>query len=226
MKVVLLDTGRGRNVASVDLWRTQLELEEGDELALISWNHPKLALPVVDQLVFGPTLQWNRPEPARPNVTLPRRRAGRYRSSAADLPRTDPRRLATSLAVRLRGADLAAVKRLAPVTDKILGPGGHPVNLLSGSTTLGAKVRERAGVTSDGVATDFALAVAHSNQAAELAAWADLIVPFDVRSRKAAWVLAKRVPGPAVPVDMNAAVRIVRAHHAQRASDKGAGTSA
>ena len=121
MKVVLLDTGRGRNVASVDLWRTQLELEEGDELALISWNHPKLALPVVDQLVFGPTLQWNRPEPARPNVTLPLRRAGRYRSSAADLPRTDPRRLATSLAVR------AAEEGPAPPLAQPLGRPEHAV---------------------------------------------------------------------------------------------------
>ena len=176
MKVVLLDTGRGRNVASVDLWRTQLELEERDELALISWNHPKLALPVVDQLVFGPTLQWNRPEPARPNVTLPRRRAGRYRSSAADLPRTDPRRLATSLAVRLRGADLAAAKRLAPVTDKILGPGGHPVNLLSGSTTLGAKVRSIIEGDPVDLIETLAHRIAHECLRHPAVAWAEVTV--------------------------------------------------
>ncbi|MDO5628708.1 MAG: hypothetical protein Q4G43_10340 [Mobilicoccus sp.] len=202
MKVVLLDTGRGRTEESVELWRSQLELTDSDELALISWNHPKRALPVVDQLVFGPTFDGHRREPARPNVTLSRRivvpGGG---TSTADLPRTDPRRLLAAARWRLRRLDRATARLQARTTDRL----PHPLDALSGSSPLGQRARKALKVSSDGVATDFALAVARSAQAAELAAWADVLVPFDARSRKAAWVLAQRVEGPYVPSDVTSA---------------------
>lgn len=210
MKVVLVDTGRGRNLASVELWRSQLQLEDGDDLALLSWNHPRVALPVVDQLVFGPTLDWGRPEPVRPNVTVPRRVPGPV-GTTAHLSRTDPRRVAAALRRRTRRLTRAASRRLTPITRRLPQPLASPMSALSSSSPLGVRLRSALGVRSDGVPTDFAIAVARSAQAAELASWADVVVPFDARSRKAAWVLAKRVSTHEAPMDMTTAVKIIEA---------------
>ncbi|GAB47076.1 hypothetical protein [Mobilicoccus pelagius] len=203
MRIVIVDTGRGRTPETVAGWREQLGLVEGDELAAVSWQHPRVALPLVEHLVFGPTLDWSRPEPVHPNITRPRLSRGVLRSPLAALPRTHPRRV------------LAAVGRRTgrltrPVTRRVFARTGHPLDVVSSSAPLGQALRRRLAVKSDGVATDFSIAVARSQEAAALTTWADVLVPVDLRSRKAAWVLARRVAGPAVPSDVTAAARVVR----------------
>lgn len=207
MKVVLVDTGRSRAASNVEAWREQLDLVPSDEVALISWLPPKGALPVVDHLVFGPKLDWMRSEPQRPAVGGERRHA--ESTSVWDLPRTHPRRLAGAAARRVRKVNDVAERRLQPVMRRVPGGMTSPWDLFSSTSPVARRVRRKAGVKSDGVATDYAIAVARSRDAADLVRWADLLVPVDPKSRKAAWALAKRVPGPEVPIDMNSAKRVV-----------------
>ena len=202
MKVVLVDTGRSRAAANIETWREQLGLRSDDEVALISWLPPKEPLPVVDQMVFGPRLDWTRREPLRPAVGLPRREPVGTPPSLWDLPRVHPRRLAAAMD-----------RRLAPVMTRLPGGMTSPWDLLSSTSPIARRIRRRAGVKSDGVATDYALAVARSREAARLLAWADLAAPVDPKSRKATWVLAKRVPGPEVTIDLTSAARVVRLLH-------------
>ncbi len=215
MKVVFVDTGRSRAASNVEAWRAQLGLEGADEVALVSWLPPKGALPVVDQMVFGPALDWRRREPRRPTVGLERREPLASPSSVWSLPRAHPRRLAAAAERRLRTADAAVERRLLPVMKRLPGGMTSPWELLSSTSPVARRIRRKAGVKSDGIATDFAIAVARSRNVAGLIGWADLVVPIDPKSRKAAWILARRVPGPEVTVDLNSATRIVRALHAR-----------
>lgn len=241
VKVVLVDTGRGRDAAWVEARRAQLGLDADDELALLSWNHPRGPLPVVDHLVFGPTLDWGRREPAVPSVTLPRRSSGGpaaggsgtgagagASAAVAGLPIWHPRRLAHGARWRTRRLTRPVQRRMAPIGARAQAamPDLTPLTKHLSSAELGGRIRARVGVSSDGVATDFAIAVVRSRQASDLAAWADVVVPFDVRSRKAAWVLARRVPGPDVPSDVDAAVRILRGKAAANTPSTSATTAA
>lgn len=213
VKVVLVDTGRGRDAAWVQARRADLRLEDGDELALLSWHHPRAALPVVDHLVLGPTLDWGRREPAHPSVTLPRRAPTAASHAVAGLPVWHPRRVVHAVQWRSRRLTRLSQPTARQIADRLgrVVPDLTPLTSHLSSAELGGRVRARLGVSSDGVATDFAIAAARSRETAALAAWADVLVPFDIRARKAAWVLARRVAGPDVPADVNAAVRCVRA---------------
>lgn len=201
MRIVIVDTGRSRTAAHVEKWRGQLGLTPEDDLALISWNHSRVALPLVDHIVFGPDLRWARREPVRPNITLPRRAA----TPAQSPPRSRVRRAAEW---RLRRLRRALERRGEALPTARLGE--RMTGKIGNSSPWGQAVRGRLGLKSDGVATDYAIAVARSAQAAELAQWADVVVPFDVRSRKAAWVLSRRTTHPEVIVDMVSAARVIR----------------
>ncbi|WP_040155489.1 hypothetical protein [Mobilicoccus massiliensis] len=202
MKVVVVDTGRSRTSAHVAAWRQQLGLEEHDELALISWNHARVPLPLADHLVFGPDLLWGRREPKRAAVT------GQRRVPAA-APTPSRSRMQRALDWRIRRLRRACDRYTAPVMRRI--PSKFKVRgRIGNSSPWGQALRRLIGLQSDGVAMDYAIAVARSADAADLAEWADVVVPFDVRSRKAAWVLTRRTTHPAIMLDMVSAKRAVR----------------
>lgn len=204
MKVVIVDTGRSRTAAHVEGWRRDLGLVDGDEVALISWNHSRVALPLADHLVFGPTLDWTRREPKRAAVTGPRRELPAESSAA----RPSGSRLSQAAAWRWRRARRAAQQRV-PALGRLDDLWTRNVAHLSNSSPRGQSVRSALGLKSDGVATDYAIAIARSADAAELAEWADVVVPYDVRSRKAAWMLTRNTTRPAIVLDMVSAKRVV-----------------
>lgn len=200
MRVLLIDTGRSRGAANVETWRTQLGLVPQDDVALVSWLPPAEPLPVVDHMVFGPVLDCGRREPSRPAVGMPRRAPLPTAPSVWHLSRANPRRLSAALGRRGRRLFDAFTARLPfPLTAQ-----------LRSSSRLGKAIRRRLGISSDGVATDFAIAVGWSRHVVSLARWADVMVPIDPKSRKAAWVLTRRVKGPDAAIDINSGTRVIR----------------
>lgn len=80
------------------------------------------------------------------------------------------------------------------------------------SDTPLAKAAQRAIATRNGsIATQFAIALARSPEAAELFRSADLVFPVDARSQRGAWMLARANAGPDVMVGYPAAIRALSA---------------
>lgn len=78
-----------------------------------------------------------------------------------------------------------------------------------------APVKAAQKVAGDGVAVQYALAASRSEHAKRLFAEADVVVPLDYRSQRAAWVLAQQVPGPDVIVGLPAASRVIAERRAR-----------
>lgn len=116
----------------------------------------------------------------------------------AQLPKQHPRRLAHGLRWRtnrvrlqVRGSYRRGTRRAQHVT-------AHAPS---------RAVRSLLRMRGSGLSNEFALAVARSRKAADLFAGADVVVPVDDISKRAAWVLAQREAGPHVVVTFHAAAR-------------------
>lgn len=126
----------------------------------------------------------------------------------AGLPVYHPQRLAH--AVRWRGAKAIRMGRNTARTAKRRGKhalkvGNNPV----------AQAAQRAIATRNGsIATQFAVALARSEEAAALFAGADLVFPVDARSQRGAWLLARANTGPDVIVGYPAAIRALEKRRA------------
>lgn len=116
-----------------------------------------------------------------------------------DLPRRHPRRLAHGL--RWRG------NRLRRQTRRRYRRGRAQVAAVGELPSRA--VRSVLRLRGSGVPNEFALAVWGSKEAARLFAGADVVVPVDELSQRAAWVLAQRVEGPDVVVTFHAATRVI-----------------
>lgn len=76
------------------------------------------------------------------------------------------------------------------------------------STVVSTALRDN----KDRIAWEFALATTRSRSVNDLFGAADVVVPVDARSQRAAWLLARRHSGPEVVVTLPAAARAVAAH--------------
>lgn len=335
MKIVLLDTGRGVNPDTIRMWRENLQLTEGDTVALMAWQPPREPLPVTEHYVFGPRLDIRNTEPRHVQTLgdlfgghdidagdlaareaeagTPAESALEYpddaeiggddapmsesdlagqlpeavadtgdhsahwesreygddegddttgadgsadgvasavgaasgsepgtessdgvgdgpvsagvtdevagasdaarpaRSNAAHLkvahlPLTDPRRVAHAVTWRAKKVTLTG-RRAVGFAKRQLKTGSNPV----------AKAAQTALATRNGsIATQFAIALARSSQAAALFREADLVFPVDARSQRGAWLLARANAGPDVMVGYAAAIRALERRRAAR----------
>lgn len=286
MRIVIMDTGRGTNRATIDLWRERLSLEPDDTISLLTWQPPAEPLPVAEHLVFGPRFEPARREPRRSQTRFDifddadisdadmRADASTSQGSADDVDQAAEASLGdielseqmseqmTDASVRRSpeiatpeadasdaavDAAAAAQDDAAAAQDKAAGsrlthlPWNHPARLKQAARWRLGKARRNArtltrGVTrrgknyvrhsdsaparlakravrlrGDGVATSFALSAMRSTDAAELFGAADVVVPVDARSQRAAWVLAQKIDGPDVVVTYPAAARVIAA---------------
>lgn len=135
--------------------------------------------------------------------------AGPKRTNAAHLkvahlPRTDPARLKHALTWRVNKATKVG-KRAVGSAKRRLKSGTNPV----------AKAAQQAIATRNGsIATQFAIALARSSEAAALFREADLVFPVDARSQRGAWLLARANEGPDVMVGYPAAIRALERRRA------------
>lgn len=289
MRIVIMDTGRGTNRATIDLWRERLSLEPDDTISLLTWQPPAEPLPVAEHLVFGPRFEPARREPRRSQTRFDifddadisdadmRADASTSEGSADDVDQSAEASLGdielseqmseqmTDASIRRSpeadttksdaadasdaAADAAqdASHAAQDASDKAAGsrlthlPWNHPARLKQAARWRLGKARRSArtltrGVTrrgknyvrhsdsaparlakravrlrGDGVATSFALSAMRSTDAAELFGGADVVVPVDARSQRAAWVLAQKIDGPDVVVTYPAAARVIAA---------------
>ncbi len=126
-------------------------------------------------------------------------------SDVSALPRTHPRRLAHGLGWRLRRGRLVARR----VTRSSAGLTELP------SHVVRTAFRRRGS----GIPNEFAVSVLASRRAARLFGGADVVVPVDALSTRAAWLLARREPRPDVIVTFQAAERVIAQRRAEGASD-------
>ena len=122
--------------------------------------------------------------------------ARRARNRTALLPVYHPARVRQAAAWRANRVRLTARGAVRRVKREIGQGDSKPKQM----------IRKGIGET---VANQYALAVARSQEAERIAAGVDVIVPMDYRSQRAAWVLAQRVPGPAVVLGFPAASRVI-----------------
>lgn len=123
----------------------------------------------------------------------------------ANLPRTDPARIKHAVTWRLKKATKTG-KGAARAAKRSLKVGNNPV----------AKAAQQAIATRNGsIATQFAIALARSSEAAALFRSADLVFPVDARSQRGAWLLARANSGPDVMVGYPAAIRALERRRAK-----------
>lgn len=127
--------------------------------------------------------------------------AGSVRARATTLPVYHPTRLRKAALWRANRVRITARNGYRGVKRRVRASDSRPARVAQ--TLMGA--------TSDGIATQFALSVARSDMAAEVFRGADLVMPMDSRSQRAAWVLAHRIDGPAVVVGFPAGIRALDA---------------
>lgn len=126
-------------------------------------------------------------------------------SAALDrLRRRHPRRVAHGLRWRTNKLRLRARRRYRRGRAQVAAVGELPSRA----------VRSVLRLRGSGVPNEFALAVFGSKEAARLFAGADVVVPVDELSQRAAWVLARRVEGPDVVVTFHAATRVIERRRA------------
>ena len=124
----------------------------------------------------------------------------------AHLPRTSPTRLKHAVTWRLKKAAKSG-KGTARTVKRSLKVGNNPV----------AKAAQQAIATrNSSIATQFAIALARSSEAAALFREADLVFPVDARSQRGAWLLARANAGPDVMVGYPAAIRALDRRRANR----------
>ncbi len=139
-----------------------------------------------------------------------------------------------------RASELPAVAAPAPAkvtTNDVLNlPMHHPDRIKAALRWRARKVyytakgsypvrKGRAGVRRaiGGIPSEFAFALAGWKGAPVVVGNADLVLSLDSRSQKAAWVLARRVHGPAVVVSYPAATRVLHQRRAEDAEADGSG---
>lgn len=295
MRVLVLDTGRGIGSDKVATWRSQLSLEDADELVLVSWFPPALPLPLSRHLVCGPVLRlgnepadwplqtvgpdreelpatgqaeggdsWGVADEAGNDSSgglnavdldeqLTEQEADPSQAAAADrepwlgdgadgaagagelgpeengatstpdapsvlptnlshLPVYDPRRVRQAVRWRRKWAQRRAsrfasrqVRRAKKLGSGARHPGDAARRLPSTVVSTGLRHRK------DRIAWEFALASVRSRTVNDMVGTADVLVPVDARSQRAAWLLARRHGGPDVVVTLAAAARAVAA---------------
>jgi hypothetical protein len=243
VNIVLLSTGRPMRVNQVAEARHQLRIDSSAHLALVSWNRPAQVLPV-DQHVLVRTVGGSHSlpvhdvEPAVEPAELEddgssglalgaggpeEESADTFAQEASDVQvpsrstaaKFTPSSVAHALRWRTNRARLAM--RRHPALSRVVGPGGlrrHPtVARVLGSTKL-----RRAGkaVVPDSLASRYAAACLVSRDVNELFAQADVVVAMDAHTHRAAWLLARRHPGPDVVVGLAAAQRSLQARQEQK----------
>lgn len=129
--------------------------------------------------------------------------ARRQRNRTAAMPLYHPTRLRQAAKWRLNKARLLTKRARAKVRRELKNSNAGPVQVA-------------ARLTGDGVSVQFAAAAARSQHAKRVIGEADVVVPLDYRSQRAAWVLAQQVPGPDVIVGLPAASRVIAQRRALR----------
>ncbi|WP_168583418.1 hypothetical protein [Gephyromycinifex aptenodytis] len=130
--------------------------------------------------------------------------ARRQRNRTAAMPVYHPARLRQAAKWRVNKARLLGKRAQSKLRRELKSSNAMPVQVA-------------ARLASDGVSAQFAAAAARSRHAKRVFAEADVVVPLDYRSQRAAWVLAQQVPGPDVIVGLPAAARVI----ADRRAEKG-----
>lgn len=129
--------------------------------------------------------------------------ARRERNRTAAMPLYHPTRLRQAAKWRLNKARLLTTRARAKARRELKDSNAVPVQVA-------------ARLASDGISVQFAAAAARSQHAKRVFGEADVVVPLDYRSQRAAWVLAQQVPGPDVIVGLPAASRVIAQRRALR----------
>jgi hypothetical protein len=229
VNIVLLHTGRPMRVDQVVEARHQLRTDDDARIALVSWHRPAQVLPV-DQHVLVRTVGGSHVLPvldAAPPVEsaeleddgaigLALGPGGPEEEPAAAFEADDdPGAVAPrTMAAKLRPASVAHALRWRANRAR-LAVRRHPtVSRVIGSTKLR---RARKAVVPDTLASRYAAACLASREVNELVAGADVVVAMDAHTHRAAWLLARRHPGPDVVVGLAAAQRVLQARAEQSA---------
>jgi len=213
VKIVFLSTGRALRPALVNDLRASLDLQESDEIGVVSWQRPRAPLPVKRHLVVGPHLRiagtlatvqrvQRRPEPG--TATPDSQPADRVDPASdgtqeADptthlthLPVYHPRRIRQAIAWRLR-----RLRRSALDSGRLVEIRAHP------------RFRRSRSQTPPGVSLGFATSCLRARKVHEMTRDADLVIALDAASHRGAWTLSRKVPGPDVVIGIPAAQRIL-----------------
>lgn len=223
MNIVLLHTGRPMRVDQVAEARHQLAAGSDAHLSVVSWKRPAQVLPVEQHLQVR-TLGGSRSLAvldAEPDVEpaeleddgssgLALGPGGPEEESADTFEDGDaaddsgprftsatftPAGVAHALRWRANRARLAV--RNQPLVSRVIG-----------STKLR---RARKAIVPDSLASRYAAACLVSREVNDLVERADVVVAMDAHTHRAAWLLARRHPGPDVVVGLAAAQRTLKA---------------
>lgn len=228
MNVVLLTTGRPMRADQIAEARHQLRADPAAHLAVVSWNLPAELLPV-DQHVRVRTVGGSHSLPVRdadPKVEtaeleddgstgLALGPGGPEEEAATEFDddRPEPVASATTLS-KLTPSGVAAAVRWRANRAR-LAVRRHPtVSRVAGSTKLR---RLRKALAPDSLGSRYAAACLVSREVSDLFDSADVVVAMDAHTHRAAWLLARRHPGPDVVVGLAAAQRCLQARKEQKA---------
>ncbi|HEX6916875.1 MAG TPA: hypothetical protein VF140_02280 [Phycicoccus sp.] len=197
MNVVLLSAARRCTPETVGAWREQLGVVDAADvsLALVALHRPGHALPWVDTIVLGKLSSRGRTQrlaAAPAGSAAPDGAVAPAAALAAQAPQAAPapvqregvHRLVHGVRWRYRRARRAATT--------------HPLaRRVAGST----KVRRiRSAVSPLGPASAYSIGALAAPGVHALVAGADVVVALDADTYRAAWLLARRHPGPDVVV--------------------------
>jgi hypothetical protein len=212
VKIVFLSTGRGLRPAFVNELRANLNLQESDEMCVVSWQRPRAPLPVRRHLVVGPHLRiagslatvqrvQRRPEPG---TNPDSQSADRVDPAVDGTPEADPTTHLTHLPVyhprRVRQALVWRTRLLrekVEASDKLSGLRTHP------------RYRKARNAMTPGVSLAFASSCLRSRKVHDLIRDADIVIALDAASHRGAWTLSQRVSGPDIVIGIPAGKRIL-----------------
>jgi hypothetical protein len=202
VKVVLL-SARMQRPDDLEPVRSGLGLTEGDgsDLALVQWRRPRVVLPVDRVLVLGPERgldAWPAFRPVGGRGDTPAtveeptgEDAEVVAVSTAPAPArpTGLRRVRRAVGWRVNRARIAV--RRSPLRARVL---------------QSTKVRRaKEALLPGSTASRFAVAALRSRPLRLAVSEADLVIALDTNTHRAAWLLARRHPGPDVVVGLEAA---------------------
>lgn len=242
MKVVLLTTARGQRPATLATLRSQLGLlpDDGSELVVVSWHAPKRPLPVRSNLLVGPHLRISGAARVLPvgdpfagidddDLDAPAEVPSEITDSDTglddlpddlpeDVPDIEPE------PAPARPAPLDPIYHPQRITKAVswrvnrtrLAIRRNPtVNRVRNSTKL-RKLRNKLAPGSLG--SRYAVACLRAPNVHDEVATADVVVALDANTHRAAWLLARRHPAPAVVVGTAAGKRVLTERAAQAAT--------
>jgi hypothetical protein len=201
MRVVLLTTARGQRPATVREVLKELGLADHPEteVVVVGLHYPKKPLPVAANLVVGPDLSVRRQAksvPTRDDVAAAEA-AGATAAPAAPATPTapiyHPARVGKAVAWRARRARHTV--RTNPAVVRVR------------NSTKVRRVKNK--VLPGGLATRYAVACLSATNVGAAIEGADVVVALDSNTYRAAWLLARRHPRPAVVVGVAAGRRAV-----------------